>query len=132
MLRALAARNVRRQVAHPIKVLTSGLEEIADRPFRAGGHWRFERRVPWWNRYAGPMVVVGHYWRSKVREAQHGKGVDLFAGVAPEAVLGPSGRVMCVDYSIGKRSKERSGSGKFETALAAYRWPERQLVFSPA
>lgn len=133
MLSAIAERNVRRQVAHPVKVLTSGLEAVAGAPFWAGGKWRFEQRVPWWETYSGPMVVVGHYWRSRRPEVDHGKGVDLFAGVAPESPLGPSGRVMCVDYSIGKRSEERKGGSRdFETQLAAYRWPEAVVEFAPA
>ena len=126
-------RNVHRQVAHPIKVLTSGLEEVADAPFFAGGKWRFERRVRWWEDYDGPMVVVGHYWRSPSPDIHHGKGADLFAGIPPSSPLGPSGRVMCVDDSIGRRTEERDqGSRAFKTALAAYRWPEGEVRFSPA
>lgn len=35
MLSALAERNVRQQIEHPIKMLTSGLEAVADAPFFA-------------------------------------------------------------------------------------------------
>ena len=132
LLPALAERNVRRQGAHPIKVLTSGLETRAAAPFFAGGRWRFESRVPWWDSYGGPMAVVCHYWRSRNPTAFHGKRPDLFAGTRPRERLGRAGRVMCVDYSIGKRSQERaSRSAGFESALAAYRWPEAELTFSP-
>lgn len=132
MLRAVADRNVRRQVAHPVKVLTSGLEEVAAAPFWAAGRWRFESRVRWWDRYDGPQVVVGHYWRSRNGTSHQGKGPDLFAGTNPTAPLGPAGRVMCIDYSIGHRQRERStGTPPFDSALGAYRWPERELVFAP-
>ena len=132
MLHAMAERNVRRQVAHPVKVLTSGLEEVADAPLWAGGTWRFERRVKWWDAYDGPRVVVGHYWRSRAPGNHQGKGPDLFAGVGPTAPLGPAGQVMCIDYSIGHRQKEREqGKTQFDSALAAYRWPEDEIVFAP-
>jgi hypothetical protein len=39
---------------------------------------------------------------------------------------------MCLDYSVGKRFKERSMlgfNGVFQTRLAALRWPERVLLF---
>jgi hypothetical protein len=130
MLPALAAWNVRRQVEHPVKVLTSGIEAVAPQPFWAGGKWRFEQRVPWWQTYAGPMTVVGHYWRAPNARAYQGKGPDLFDGVAPTARLGPRRNVMCVDYSIGKRSAERERGGPFDTALAAFRWPEGELAFA--
>lgn len=122
------AADVYRQNAHPIKVLTSGLEEPAKDRFFAGGKWRLETRTPWWNHYDGTMCVVGHYWRSRTG-AHHGKGPDLFAGTDPLAPLG-RGNVMCVDYSIGKRAAERAANKPFDTALAAYRWPERELVFA--
>lgn len=132
MLHATAERNVRRQAAHPVKVLTSGLEEVADAPFWAGGRWRFERRATWWDTYQGPRVVVGHYWRSCAPHRHQGKGPDLFAGVAPTAPLGAAGQVMCIDYSIGHRQRERSeGKTQFDSALAAYRWPEDEVIFAP-
>ena len=133
----LAASNVRRQNDHPIKVLTSGREEVADAPFWAGGRWRFERRERWWETYDGPMVVIGHYWRARYPRTHQAKGPDLFAGVPAEAVLG-RGRVICVDYAIGKRADERRAKvASFETALAAYRTPPEgamdtgTVVFAP-
>jgi hypothetical protein len=131
MLPAIAALAVRRQVEHPIKVLTSGLETVADAPFWAGGKWRLEQRVTWWDSYDGPMVIVGHYWRSKEPGGHNGKGPDLFAGTDPHAPLGPAGKVMCIDYSIGHRQAERDKEKPFESALAAYRWPDRELAFAP-
>lgn len=131
MLSDLAEANVRRQNDHPVKALTSGLEEPAPQPFLAGHKWRFEQRWPWWNDYRGPMVVIGHYWRSRYPEAFQGKGIDLFEGTEPESPLGARGSVMCVDYSIGKRAEERRrGVRRFKSALAAFRWPEQRLVFA--
>ncbi len=50
---------------------------------------------------------------------------------AANAVL-DDGRAMCIDYSVGKRWKERLApgfDGRFQTRLAALRFPDRTLVF---
>jgi hypothetical protein len=101
MLHALAERRVMEQNEHPVKVLTSGREEVASEPFRAGG-----------------------------RGFAH-KGPGIFAEDANP--LGPLGQgdVMCVDYAVGHRARERAeGVSERQAFLAAYRWPEREVVFS--
>jgi hypothetical protein len=74
------------------------------------------------------LCVFGHYWRV----ALHGENeLDLFAGMPRNALHG-SGPTMCVDYSVGKRFKERlrhGFDGTYRTSLAALRLPERVLYF---
>jgi len=121
-------RKLARQNRNPVKVLTSGLEERRMAPLEVGSRHYWEGRVPWWLAYREPVLVVfGHYWRQPV----HGDhdSLHLFANVGPYARLG-RGWAMCLDYSVGKRYRERRpGSGVFHTTLAALRWPERMLVF---
>jgi len=123
------------QRLNPYKVLTSGEEEVIpeDQPlFYVGGKWRVVRRSRWWNRYeAGPAVVVGHYWRTRLGVSVPGKR-DVFDGLAPFAWAGPAGKVFCVDYSVGRRFVERwrePGRTHFDGGLGALRWPERVVVF---
>lgn len=122
------ARSLAKQNGNPVKVLTSGLEGRAAKPFYAGGKMRDEGRARWWDEYAdGVCCVCGHYWRTSLP----GEDVEEFFDPArPFAALG-NGRVLCIDYSVGKRWRERlSGTSEgFRTALAALRWPERLLVF---
>ncbi|HWG42371.1 MAG TPA: metallophosphoesterase [Gemmataceae bacterium] len=125
----LAIRLVR-QNEDPVKRLTSGLEEKAPKPFVSlDGKWHDERRAAWWRDYVGPLCVFGHYWRILLPDE-----VDndrLFPGVPRNATLG-RGDAMCVDYSVGKRFKERGApgfNGVFHTRLAALRLPERVLIF---
>lgn len=133
MLTAVGQLDQDRQMLNPIRVLTSGLERCATRPFFASGQWRFAERVRWWNEYDDEVpVVVGHYWRQFVPldRSALGKGdPDLFSGVPPAAWLGRLGNVYCVDFSVGGRYQERSASvAERRTRLAALRWPERTLV----
>lgn len=133
-LDAVARRDSAQQMRHPMRVLTSGEERPAARPFYASGQWRFCERVRWWDGYAEPTpVVVGHYWRQALpldRAALDKGDPDLFEGTPPEAWLGPAGRVFCVDYAVGGRYAERrSGCPGARTRLALLRWPERELVF---
>ena len=86
-------------------------------------------RVPWWREYEGPMVVVGHYWRSRDGRPHGSRGPDLFAGEPATDPLG-RGHVMCVDYAVGYRARERHQGVAHRGFLAAYRWPERELVFA--
>jgi len=133
-----AASECRQQMENPVKVLTSGIERIADEHFWSNGKWRYTHRVPWWNEYVyDTEVVVGHYWRSRDKSQPFVDEPGLFGDAGPTDRLGPAKQVMCVDYSIGWRSKERarsSGDRPFRTALAAYRVSEGEppeLVFSP-
>jgi hypothetical protein len=134
MLMATAAVDEIRQMSNPIRVVTSGIERVAARPFFASGHWRFVERIRWWDEYVdGVPVVVGHYWRQfeSVDPAAGGKADDnLFADVAPTAWHGRDANVFCVDFSVGGRFLERplpEGSVP-KSRLAALRWPERALV----
>jgi hypothetical protein len=132
------------QMGNAVKVATSGMELAADDSFYASGKWRMVRRVPWWEDYTGPPVVVGHYWRRYYpeRPANDEKvGTDLFGDTPPEHALGPERKVMCIDYSVGMRFDERKrqnssqatsgpdGSAQFDGCLAALRVPEWELVF---
>lgn len=133
-LEALARRNAARQQRHPLRVLTSGVERPADRPFFASGQWRFCERVRGWDGYAeATPVVVSHGWRQALpldRVALDKADPDLFEGVPPQAWLGPAGRVFCVDHAVGGRDAERgAGCPGARTRLALLRWPERERVF---
>ena len=133
MLEAVARCDETRQRQNPLRVLTSGLERRASRPFFHNAQWRFTGRVPWWDDYAEDTpVVVGHFWRHfpPLQRAHLGRGgPDLFDGIPHQAWLGPRGKVFCVDYSVGGRWLERHGDvPPGHTRLAALRWPERTLV----
>jgi hypothetical protein len=118
-----------RQNENPVKFLTSSPEARADHPFEAMGKIRRERRVAWWREYVGPMCVFGHYWRILLPGEDDSE--RLFTDVPLNATLG-RGDAMCIDYSVGKRFKERAApgfAGVFRTRLAALRLPERMLIF---
>lgn len=123
-----------RQSRHPIKVLTSGLEQRIpfEQRFFVGGRWRLVERVRWWRDYREqPAVIVGHYWRNR-SSGSTGKP-DLFSR-APFQWLGPTGSAFCIDYSVGRRYAERALAAdpepeSFSHGLAAMRWPERVIFF---
>lgn len=122
------------QMANPLRIITSGPEQLTQAPFFASGKWRMLDRVKWWSRYRDDVpVMVGHYWRWPTREAREAlsRGErDLFEGAAPEAWLGPRRNVFCLDFAVGARYKERAmGRSVFATRLGAVRWPERELAF---
>ena len=117
---------------NPVHVLVSGREEPLDFEdvFYVGGRWRFVTRSTWWESYTDePAVVVGHYWRR--RGSPIAGKVDVWRTPDPWHWAGPTGRVFCVDYSVGRRFYERAigRRGDFDGGLAALRWPERVLVF---
>jgi hypothetical protein len=134
MLQATAAHDEIRQMANPIRVVTSGIERRAVRPFFASGHWRFVERIRWWDEYAdGVPVVVGHYWRrfALVDRASLGKTEEnLFTDLAPTAWHGRDSNVFCVDFSVGGRFLERplAPGAVPRSRLGALRWPEQVLV----
>ena len=125
MLRATAQCDVLHQSGNPVRVLTSGLEQLTQAPHFSSGKWRFTDRQKWWEMYPGPVpVVVGHYWRrppGSQASAPHkeGKPPDLMAEYRALDWLGPGGKVFCVDYSVAAGGK-----------LAALRWPEREVQFA--
>jgi hypothetical protein len=131
----LALLDERKQMGNPVKIATSGMERRVTRPFRASGKWRMVERVPWWGEFAGePPVVVGHYWRRQdpTRPASDEKlEADVFGDLRAHEWLGDARRVMCIDYSVGRRAEERRAGRAvdFDGCLAALRVPEWQLVF---
>ena len=124
--------DLRRQNQNPILVATSGIERRTAVPFWAGGRMRNVERVPWWEEYRStPAVVFGHYWRSLSPVDRAVKaGPYLFDGLPVEAPLGPLQNAFCIDYSAGHRNVERAQGRAYSlhTALAALRFPERELV----
>lgn len=134
-LDAIAQADELRQMGNPVRVITSGVERVGRAPFFSSGKWRFVDRVAWWAEYRECCpVIVGHYWRwpTTVDRGVFDKdGPDLFAGAGATDWLGSRRSVFCVDFSIGRRFRERQlGYPEGSCAkLAAVRWPERELVF---
>jgi hypothetical protein len=132
LLPALGELDERYQMGNPVRVLTSGVERLAQEPFWSGGKWRMCQRVRWWREYEEPVpVIVGHYWRwvqppdasSLLLTQPH-----MFEQTGPSDWVGARENVFCVDFSVGARYLERkSGVTRFQTHLAAMRWPEQQL-----
>lgn len=132
-LTGIATCDSRVQSDHPVKALTSGLEQPTDTPFFAGGKWRMSARVPWWRDYDdGAAVVFGHYWRQPGAQPGRGRregGPELFDHHQPLAWLGPRGNALCVDWCVGKRWKERAdGARQYHGRLGALRWDSRDIV----
>lgn len=134
LLEAVGRSDALWQRGNPMRVLTSGLETLAARPYFAGGAWRMTDRVRWWDGYDDPTpVIFGHYWRwmDPSSRGAYSKGEpDLFEGAAPNAWLGRRRNAFCTDFSAGARYKEREhgAAAPWRTRLAAVRWPERELV----
>ena len=148
VLAAHGERELLKQAANPLKVLTTGVEAAAGQPFYAGGKWRFTERQAWWKHYDEPVpVVVGHYWRQLVDvQLPPGQGAQpappmpqgercaqggLFRGVPGNGWHGLHKNVFCVDFSVGARWSERQQGISAERSrlhLAALRWPERELA----
>ena len=100
------------QNRNPVKRITSGPEKRIEKAYFASGKWRNEQRVPWWQDYSGPFCVFGHY-------------------AIPEGEPRPGSDAFCIDFGVGKRWKERKAgrSGGFRHRLAAFRFPEKEVVF---
>jgi hypothetical protein len=124
------ARKLLLQNCNPIKRLTSGLEGRSAKPIIINDTPRWELRLPWWHDYRDPsLCVIGHYWR--INLPGESKFESLFDGLPLEAVHGP-GPVMCIDYSAGKRFRERlqhGFDGRYRTRLGALRLPEKQIFY---
>lgn len=132
LLRALGLCDERRQTYNPVRVVTSGIERLADKPFWASGKWRMCARVPWWNEYQEETpVIIGHYWRQlrPIEASDHAATKpEVFGEEAPTAWVGRDRKVFCVDYSVGVRYEERrAGITDHATHIAAMRWPEKEL-----
>lgn len=132
---AHAEYGVLKQMTNSLKVLTSGVEQIAEDAFYSSGSWRFAERAKWWDDYNDRTpVVIGHYWRraQPVDRTVLGKGdPDLFDGIDPFAWHGRLKNVFCVDFSVGGRWSERKADVSLGTGckLAALRWPDCVLQF---
>lgn len=135
LLQAIGRKDEHFQMNNPVRVLTSGVEQLAGRTFYAGGKWRMVDRVAWWGDYHDQTpVIFGHYWRWSDHEvpSSHSRGEpDLFRGLAANRWLGPRANAFCVDFSVGVRYRERrlTPGARHLGRLAAVRWPERELVF---
>jgi hypothetical protein len=133
LLEAVAIQDMTEQNDNPVALLTSGQEEriaFEDR-FYVGGKWRFVERSRWWEGCTDPTpTVIGHYWRSRV-PLQPGAR-DVFRTPTPFEWAGPHRSVFCIDYSVGRRYRERAAgrTADFRGGLAALLWPERSVVFS--
>ena len=123
-------RTLAYQNRNPVKLLTSGPEESSPAAWELNGKERFERRVAWWEGYRdAELCLFGHYWRTTLPGEEPVE--RLFDDTAPDETLGP-GPAMCIDYSVGKRYRERLAegfAGTFRCQLAALRLPERVLFF---
>lgn len=134
LLPALGELDERYQMGNPVRVLTSGVERLAQEPFWSTGKWRMCQRVRWWEEYEEPVpVIIGHYWRRVRPEASTEEAFSkpqMFDQIGPTEWVGARENVFCVDFSAGARYLERkAGITQFETHLAAMRWPEQELWF---
>lgn len=135
MLDAVAERDVAYQRSNPVRVLTSGIERLAQVPFFMAGKWRMVQRAAWWDEYASSVAVLfGHYWRWPTPDfgQRYGKfNHNPFPGTVFNQWLGPRASAFCLDYSIGARYTERHDwpGEPFTSRLGAVRWPERELLF---
>lgn len=122
-------RKLMHQNNNPVKRLTSGTEGRSVEPILINNEPRWERRTAWWPQYdSQPLCVFGHYWRTPL--PNEGAEFHLFDGLPRNALCG--GSATCVDYSAGKRYKERlqhGFDGTYRTSLAALRLPEGVLYF---
>jgi hypothetical protein len=131
----LAAYDEQNQMGNAAKIVTSGMERAAPDSYYSSGKWRMVERTRWWDDYDDVPVVVGHYWRRYHAAISHDgekADADLFGDTGAHEWLGRAGCVMCIDYSVGFRFKERAqggGVGRFDHCLGALRVPEWRLVF---
>ena len=87
-------------------------------------------RLPWWERYTDRIpVVIGHYWRNfKTTEEKSG----LFKHIDALQWFGQQQNVFCVDYSVGRRYRDRQQQAEFAHHLGALRWPENLVILKMA
>jgi hypothetical protein len=134
LLARLGLLDERYQMGNPVRVVTSGVEQLAPAPFWSSGKWRMCARVRWWDEYRESVpVIVGHYWRraSPMSTSDHVMTKpEMFDDVPATQWVGPEQNVFCVDFSVGGRYQERKARvTHFQTRLGAVRWPERELWF---
>lgn len=131
VLKYVGEYNMVHQMRNPVRIITSGLEELAPKPFFTYGKWRFVQRSVWWNHFEESRpVVVGHFWR-KFYEENNTSFEGMFNNTDFNAWHGKKNNVFCVDYSVGARFKERKKNIPLgsNTTLAALRMPENKLIF---
>lgn len=130
----IAEVNLLRQMQNPVRIAVSGPETYASIPFFSG-EWRFVQRQPWWNFYFDlKPVFIGHYWRTPnpypLVSSPSSQDQRFFDHLSMSDWHGHHRNVFCLDFSVGARYRERqSPSNQPQTQLAAYRWPEHQIVF---
>ena len=135
LLPNVAALEELQQLNNPVRIITSGIERAAQKPFFASGKWRMADRIPWWDEYDDAIpVIIGHYWRwptPAARDSYSRGEPDLFVKHKSHHWFGLRHNVFCVDFAVGARYKERVSepTPQFECRLASVRWPERELVF---
>ncbi len=123
----LAAYETRVQMNNPVKVITSGAEgPISGLPPYIVNQYRMVERLPWWESYQDSIpVVIGHYWRS-LSPNPGMKHRRLFKESTPQEWLGSKRMVYCIDFSVGRRYKEREeGTKPFLNQLGALRTPAK-------
>jgi hypothetical protein len=106
---------------------SAGPVSAAPPPIRDDAGLRGFFRDRWPHFFAGPDKHWEVFERLRLPDDAF---EHLFDDGRPHAALG--GGAMCLDYSAGKRHRERLDGvrpGAFRTRLAALRWPERLLVF---
>lgn len=127
------ARKLLHQNCNAVKRVTSGVEGRATRPILINDEPRWEMRLPWWHDYRERIpCIIGHYWR--VLLPGENRFENLFDGLAMEVTHG-SGPVMCIDFSVGKRFRERlqpGFDGTYQTRLGALRLPEKVIYYDNA
>lgn len=123
--------NNKKQMNHPFKVLTSGVEGIRSnrQPFFVQ-KWRFTERVAWWDNYPDDKpVIIGHYWRRfSGKEGKIDGEESLFNGIDSLSYFGKKNNVFCIDYSIGLMFEKRHGEVSEPLHLGAFCWPEQRVV----
>ena len=135
LLSNVAALDELYQLSNPVRIVTSGIERVTEKPFFASGKWRMVDRIPWWEDYDDSTpVIMGHYWRwpTPVARDSYSRGEpDMFAQYGSHHWFGAKHNAFCVDFAVGARYKERvsESTRQFECRLASVRWPERELVF---
>lgn len=112
------------KIYNHIKTITSGPEKIVDEPYFAGGKWRMLDRDAWWDSYEDDIpVIIGHYWRTMTPQS-----FGLFQTIKPTEWFGKRNNVFCIDYSVGRRYRDRANNVPFSTKLFALRYPENVLI----
>jgi hypothetical protein len=135
MLVATAQVDEIRQMANPIRVVTSGIERGAARPFFASGHWRFVERIRWWDEYADTVpVIVGHYWRQFACASIAPRSARPRRTCSPTSRPPPGTACTATCSASTSRWAGASSSGPWppgstpRSRLGALRWPERVLA----